>query len=122
MHWEAAAQKLGALRQRAGVGGNARLLELTADSILQLADESDESRGQESTRMMERAEAAALLEQACVAEPLNIRLRIKVARLLASVARPERAWEQLANASATLSWLETSTGSVTGTQNTGCGG
>lgn len=116
LHWEQAAKTVSAMGQHVDSSRNARLLELTADSVLQLSAQAGKSTGQESVRNMNRVEAASLLEQACVAEPLNIRLRIKTARILASVARIDRAWEQLENASTTLSWLETTIGSITGAQ------
>lgn len=97
---------------------NPRLLELTADSMLQLTTE-DAGKILSANRGEVMAAALALLDQAIRCEPLNVRLLIKAARLASNpdekrgLGQPGLGWLYLQKAAATLARLE-ETSSISG--------
>eukprot|EP01043_Picozoa_sp_COSAG02_P063515 COSAG02_NODE_9028_length_2356_cov_2.214001_2_plen_478_part_01 len=108
--WSEPLEALEELMQKSDTGSNARLLELTADSMLQLSTEAEREGAAAATGRDTRGPAAALslLIEASSLEPLNTRLHLKVARLAASQALGQTgvAWKYLQAAMSTLRELE----------------
>ena len=122
LRWETPSQALEMLSaqlQRAGRDGSGRLLELTADTMLQLADSSTEG---DQAKQEVAATALGMLGEACDAEPFNTRLLVKAARVAAKrLGRPDKAFQYLQEATRKLSVLE-ERGSITATDAAEVGG